>query len=201
MRHLCKGRKLKRTASHRKALLCNLATSLFKNDSKRIKTTVAKAKEARKLVDSLITKAKRATASGGDKLVPAKREIYKVIKDRAALASIFTDVVPKVMDRPGGYTRIVKIGRRLGDAAELAILELVDFNLAQEKETTTKTKEKKGLLSRVGKKKEEKDSSKESEPTTKKKTTLKTDKKKSTSSDVKESKKEQPKAQNEEEKK
>lgn len=140
MRHLKKGRKLKRTASHRKALLSNLATSLFKSESKRIRTTLAKAKEVRKLVDQLITKAKRASVDGIDnaKVVHAKREIYKVIRDRNVISNIFTEVVPKVKERPGGYTRVVKIGQRLGDAAEMAILELVDFNIAQDKEAAAK---------------------------------------------------------------
>lgn len=147
MRHLRKGRKLKRTASHRKALLSNLATALFKSESKRIKTTVAKAKEVRRLVDNLITKAKRASAEGQDnaKVVHAKREIYKYIRNREILSGIFTEVVPKVKERPGGYTRVIKIGNRLGDAAEMAILELVDFNVAQDKEAVTakdKTAEK-----------------------------------------------------------
>jgi large subunit ribosomal protein L17 len=148
MRHLCKGRKLGRTASHRSALLANLATSLFKNDSKRIKTTVAKAKEARMLVDKIITKAKNASVTEGSisAVVHAKREIYKYIRDRKIISSIFTEVVPKVKDRPGGYTRVVKIGQRLGDGAEMAILELVDFNIAQDKESATTTKEKKGLF-------------------------------------------------------
>jgi large subunit ribosomal protein L17 len=163
MRHLRKGRKLKRTASHRKALLSNLATSLFKNNDKRIRTTLAKAKEARHLIESLISKAKRAVVGGEDKIVPAKREIYKVIKDREALASIFIDVVPKVLERPGGYTRVVKIGRRLGDAAEMAILELVDFNFAQDKESSTKGKDKKSTTEEDTKKKSEKsDDSQES---------------------------------------
>lgn len=143
MRHLRKGRKLQRTASHRKALLCNLATSIFKSESKRIRTTVAKAKEVRMLVEHLITKAKRASASEVKTAeVQAKREIYKVIKDRNIISSIFTDVVPKVKERAGGYTRVVKLGQRLGDAAEMAILELVDFNIAQDQDATT-SKDKK----------------------------------------------------------
>lgn len=139
MRHQKRGRKLSRTASHRKALLSNLALALFKSDLKRIRTTVSKAKEARKLVDQLITKAKRASAEGLDnaKVVHAKREIYKVIRDREVITGIFTDVIPKVKERPGGYTRVIKIGQRLGDAAEMAILELVDFNIAQDKEAVT----------------------------------------------------------------
>ena len=145
MRHQKRGRKLNRTASHRKALFSNLALALFKSELKRIKTTVAKAKEARKLVDHLITIAKRASVEGTDnaKVVHAKREIYKVIRDREIITGIFTEVVPKVKERPGGYTRVIKIGQRLGDAAEMAILELVDFNIAQDKEATT-SKEKSG---------------------------------------------------------
>ena len=142
MRHLKNGRKLKRTASHRKALLSNLALALFISDVKRIRTTLAKAKEARVLVDNLITKAKRASTTEGDdnnvKIVHAKREIYKYIRNRKVIEGIFTDVLPKVKERPGGYTRIVKIGQRLGDAAEMAILELVDFNIAQDKEAVAK---------------------------------------------------------------
>jgi large subunit ribosomal protein L17 len=142
MRHLKSGRKLKRTASHRKALLSNLALALFISDVKRIRTTLAKAKEARVLVDNLITKAKRASTTEGDdnnvKIVHAKREIYKYIRNRKVIEGIFTDVLPKVKERPGGYTRIVKIGQRLGDAAEMAILELVDFNIAQDKEAVAK---------------------------------------------------------------
>jgi len=142
MRHLKSGRKLKRTASHRKALLSNLALALFISDVKRIRTTLAKAKEARVLVDNLITKAKRASVAEGDdnniKVVHAKREIYKYIRNRKVIEGIFTDVLPKVKERPGGYTRIVKIGHRLGDAAEMAILELVDFNIAQDKEAVAK---------------------------------------------------------------
>lgn len=188
MRHLKKGRKLKRTASHRKALLSNLATSLFKSESKRIRTTLAKAKEVRKLVDQLITKAKRASVEGIDaaKVVHAKREIYKVIRDRNVISGIFTDVVPKVKERPGGYTRIVKIGQRLGDAAEMAILELVDFNIAQDKEATSKkeikeetteTTEKTEKSSKVEEEpKKEKKEKKEKSKNSEKKATTKTKK-------------------------
>jgi large subunit ribosomal protein L17 len=140
MRHLKSGRKLKRTASHRKALLSNLALALFISDVKRIRTTLAKAKEARILIDNLITKAKRASVEDDNniKIVHAKREIYKYIRNRKVIEGIFTDVLPKVKERPGGYTRIVKIGQRLGDAADMAILELVDFNIAQDKNAVAK---------------------------------------------------------------
>lgn len=119
MRHAVKGRKLKRTSSHKKALLINLATSLFR--FKKIKTTVAKAKEARTFVEKLITKARK-----GD--IPARRYIANFIKDREALKVLFNEIVPKVGDRPGGYTRVVKLGSRRGDGADLAVLELVDYN-------------------------------------------------------------------------
>jgi large subunit ribosomal protein L17 len=119
MRHGVKGRKLGRTASHRLATLKSLATSVLKH--KRIKTTVSKAKEARALVDKLITKAKRND-------LHARRLVAQFVNDKEVVKELFNEVVPKVGDRPGGYTRVVKLGRRLGDAAELAILELVDYN-------------------------------------------------------------------------
>jgi len=119
MRHGVKGRKLGRTASHRLATLKSLATSVLKY--KRIKTTVAKAKEARGLVDKLITKAKKND-------VHSRRLVAEFVNDKDVVKELFSEVVAKVGDRPGGYTRVVKLGRRLGDAAELAILELVDYN-------------------------------------------------------------------------
>ena len=119
MRHRVKGRKLNRTASHRAALMNSLATSLFKQ--KRIKTTLAKAKEARSFVETLITKAKKND-------LHAKRQIMSVIHDKEVVKEIFGEIVPKIADRPGGYTRVIKLGQRHGDAAELAILELVDYN-------------------------------------------------------------------------
>lgn len=119
MRHRVKGRKLKRTASHRTALLRALATSLLKH--KRIKTTLAKAKEARSFVERIITKAKK-----GD--LHSRRLVLNEIKDKEVVKELFSDIVNKIADRPGGYTRIVKLGTRLGDAAQMAILELVDYN-------------------------------------------------------------------------
>jgi len=120
MRHLKKGRKLKRTHSHRKATLSALATALFLH--KRIITTVAKAKEARRFAEKLITKAKR-----GD--IHARRLVARFIKNREALKELFNEIAPRVMDRPGGYTRVVRLGYRRGDSAELAVLELVDYNI------------------------------------------------------------------------
>lgn len=135
MRHAVKGRKLKRTSSHKKALLVNLATSLFR--FKKIKTTVAKAKEARTFVEKLITKARKND-------IPARRYIASFIKDREVLKELFNEIVPKIGNRPGGYTRVVKLGARRGDGADLAILELVDYNegvvkAPKKKETKAKT--------------------------------------------------------------
>ena len=119
MRHRVKGRKLGRTASHRKATLIALATSLLKH--KRIKTTLAKAKETRGFVEKLITKAKK-----GD--LHAHKQVMDFIKDKETVKELFAEIVQKIGDRPGGYTRVVKLGNRLGDAAQMAIIELVDYN-------------------------------------------------------------------------
>ena len=140
MRHRKAGRKLKRTASHRKALLASLATSLLRH--KKITTTVAKAKETRVVVEKIITRSKRALAAAADggntaKFIqsagPARREVGRVIRDRAVVTELFATIAPKVASRPGGYTRIVKLGQRQGDGAELAVIELVDFQTGQEK--------------------------------------------------------------------
>lgn len=119
MRHRVKGRKLSRTHSHRAALMNSLATSLLKH--KRIKTTLAKAKEARRHVESLITKAKRND-------LHARRHVMRFVHDKEVVKELFNDVISKVGDRPGGYTRVIKLGNRIGDAASMAILELVDYN-------------------------------------------------------------------------
>lgn len=139
MRHNNKGRKLGRTASHRKATLEAISTALLKY--KRIKTTVAKAKEARTFVEPLITRAKENS-------VFARRHVARFIKDKEVVKELFTEIVPKIGERPGGYTRVVKLGRRLGDAAEVAILELVDYNevanikAAEKKEKKEEKKQK-----------------------------------------------------------
>lgn len=134
MRHLNSGRKLKRTAPHRKALMESLATSLILY--KQVKTTLAKAKETRVFIEPLITKARKDS-------VPARRHVSRFIKDREALKILFSEIAPKVQDRPGGYTRVVKLGQRHGDGGEVAIIELVDFNAADEAEKRRKpTKEK-----------------------------------------------------------
>ncbi len=117
MRHRIKGRKLSRTASHRKAVLRNMVTSLFEHE--RIETTTAKAKELRPYAERLITLAKR-----GD--LHARRLAARKIADRDVLGKLFHDIGPRFADRPGGYTRILKLGTRRGDAAEMALIELVD---------------------------------------------------------------------------
>ena len=134
MRHYRSGRKLKRTASHRKATLAALSTALIQH--KKIWTTMAKAKEARMVVEKLITRAKKAVAQEGDgkaKNVHARREVFAFLRDRTAVSTLFNDIASKVAQRPGGYTRVVKLGQRYGDGAELAVLELVDYNTGQEK--------------------------------------------------------------------
>ncbi len=117
MRHRNKGRTLSRTASHKKATLRNMATSLFRHE--RIETTTAKAKELRPFAERLITLAKR-----GD--LHARRLAGRLIADRQVLGKLFDDIGPRFTERPGGYTRILKLGNRRGDAAEMAPIELVD---------------------------------------------------------------------------
>jgi large subunit ribosomal protein L17 len=142
MRHRKSGRKLKRTASHRRATLAALSTALLRH--KRITTTVAKAKETRMLVEKLITRAKTAFARKDAPVVGVhqRREVGRLIKDREVIGELFTSIAEKVAARPGGYTRIVKLGQRQGDGAEMAVIELVDFNTGQEA-SEKKTAEKK----------------------------------------------------------
>lgn len=116
MRHRNKGRKLSRTHTHRKALLRNMATSLFRHE--RIETTTAKAKELRPVAERLITLARR-----GD--VHARRLAGRKIQDRDVLGKLFDDIAPRYAERPGGYTRILKLGHRKGDGAEMSLIELV----------------------------------------------------------------------------
>ena len=133
MRHRVEGRKLKRTASHRKALLQALATSLFRH--KRIRTTEAKAKEASRFAEAIITRAKRAhlaEQAGAVADVHARRMVARDIHDTNVVRELFTEIAPKVATRPGGYTRVVKLGQRLGDGARIAILELVDYNVERD---------------------------------------------------------------------
>jgi large subunit ribosomal protein L17 len=117
MRHRNKGRKFNRTAEHRKAMMRNLATSLFLHG--RVETTTAKAKELRQFAEPLITKAKR-----GD--LHARRVVARKITDTAAVSKLFGEIGPRYVERPGGYTRVLHLGHRPGDAAEMSIIELVD---------------------------------------------------------------------------
>ena len=117
MRHNVRGRKLNRTPAHRKMLYRNLVTSLFKHE--RITTTVPKAKEARIVAEKMITFAKR-----GD--LHARRMVARKVNEPAVLQKLFEEIGPRYSERPGGYTRIMRLGPRKGDNAELAILELVD---------------------------------------------------------------------------
>jgi large subunit ribosomal protein L17 len=116
MRHQKSGRKLGRDSAHRKALYANLTNALIEHG--RIKTTLAKAKEVRPVAEQMITLGKR-----GD--LHAHRQAVAFLRSKSATHALFTDVAPRYADRPGGYTRIVKLGARLGDAAEMAYLELV----------------------------------------------------------------------------
>ena len=118
MRHHRAGRKLGRDAAHRKALYANLTASLIEHG--RIKTTVAKAKEVRPVAEEMITLGRR-----GD--VPARRQALKFLRSQDVVHKLFSDVGPRFSDRAGGYSRIVKLGPRQGDAAEMAYLELVDY--------------------------------------------------------------------------
>jgi large subunit ribosomal protein L17 len=137
MRHGDKINNLGRTSSHRRALLSNLAAQLIQH--KRIVTTLAKAKVLRTYIEPLITKSKENTTH-------QRRVVFSYLQDKEAITELFGNVATKVAGRPGGYTRIIKLGTRTGDAAETAMIELVDFNeiygkgKGEAKETTKKTR-------------------------------------------------------------
>ena len=139
MRHGKKINHLSRKTAHRSAMLANMACSLIEH--KRINTTLAKAKALRKYVEPLITKSKDDTTHN-------RRVVFSYLKDKKASSTLFRDVAPKISDRPGGYTRIIKLNNRLGDNAEMAMIELVDFN-----ELLTKDQAKKKKTRRRGGKK------------------------------------------------
>ncbi len=146
MRHGKKFNHLGRTASHRSAMLSNMASSLIKH--KRINTTVAKAKALRKYIEPLITKAKSDTTH-------SRRVVFSYLQDKESVTELFSNVAEKVASRPGGYTRILKLGARLGDNAEMCVMELVDFNeLMLEEKAPAKTKTRRSRRG-SGKKKEE----------------------------------------------
>ncbi|MBM6759436.1 50S ribosomal protein L17 [Bacteroides mediterraneensis] len=138
MRHNKKFNHLGRTASHRNAMLSNMACSLIKH--KRITTTVAKAKALKKFVEPLITRSKDDTTN-------SRRVVFSNLQDKYAVTELFKEISVKVADRPGGYTRIIKTGHRLGDNAEMCFIELVDYN-----ENMAKTAAKKTTRTRRSKK-------------------------------------------------
>jgi large subunit ribosomal protein L17 len=131
MRHGKKNNHLGRTDSHRKAMLANMASSLIKH--KRITTTLAKAKALRMYVEPMITKSKNDTTH-------SRRIVFSYLQDKETVTELFRDVAAKVANRPGGYTRIIKLNNRLGDNAEMALIELVDYNEVYGKEADTADK-------------------------------------------------------------
>ncbi len=134
MRHRKKLNHLGRTSSHRKAMLANMASSLILH--KRITTTVAKAKALRIYIEPLITRSKNDSTH-------SRRMVFSYLKNKYAVSELFREVSPKIAERPGGYTRILKTGSRLGDNADMCIIELVDYNenmLAAKEETKTTTR-------------------------------------------------------------
>ncbi|MBO3700065.1 50S ribosomal protein L17 [Roseivirga sp. E12] len=141
MRHGKKFNHLSRTAPHRKAMLSNMASSLIQH--KRITTTVAKAKALRKYVEPLITKAK-------DDTTHSRRIVFSYLQDKDSVSTLFNEIAEKVATRPGGYTRIIKTNNRLGDNADMCIIELVDYNELLLEEAAPK---KKSTRRRGGKKK------------------------------------------------
>ena len=129
MRHNKKFNHLGRTASHRGAMLSNMACSLIKH--KRITTTVAKAKALKKYVEPLITKSKNDTAN-------SRRVVFSYLQDKYAVTELFKEISVKIADRPGGYTRIIKTGKRLGDNADMCFIEFVDYNENMAKDKVAK---------------------------------------------------------------
>jgi len=193
MRHLKAGRKLGRTASHRKATMRALSVALINH--RRIVTTLAKAKELRRYFEPLVTKAKTDTTH-------SRRQIFSFLQDKKAVSLMFEEVAPVVGDRPGGYTRIIKVGARQGDGAETAMIELVDFN---DVKPETKSKRKKRTRRGAGGGKKSIKASKEetkakkadegkSEKTSDKKSEKKTGTKAKTKAEEKPEKKEETKA-------
>jgi large subunit ribosomal protein L17 len=121
MRNGKKFNQLGRKTAHRKAMLANMASSLIKSDKKRVITTLAKAKALRVYIEPLVTKSR-------DNTTHSRRTVFAYLQDKEAVNELFGAVATKIGDRPGGYTRILKLGTRQGDAAEMALIELVDFN-------------------------------------------------------------------------
>lgn len=156
MRHKKSFNHLGRKSAHRKAMLANMANSLIEH--KRINTTVAKAKALRSYVEPLITKSKEDNTH-------SRRIVFSYLKNKYAVSELFREIAPKIAERPGGYTRIIKTGFRLGDGAETAMIELVDFNEIYGQEEKKKTKTRR---SRRGKGKAKASTEGDSVPTDKK---------------------------------
>jgi large subunit ribosomal protein L17 len=136
MRHGKKINHLSRPAAHRKALMANLAKSIILH--KRIHTTIAKAKALRKFIEPILTKAK-------DDSTHSRRVVFSYFQDKVPVKELFNNIAAKIADRPGGYTRIIKLGNRLGDNAEMCMMELVDYNdLLQKESKPDKTKTRRG---------------------------------------------------------
>src|SRR3954449_3126902 len=146
MRHAVRGRKLGRTSSHREALFRNQLQSLV--DKERIITTLPKAKELRPIAEKVITHGKHGT-------IHDRRWVLRWVLKRDLVKKVFDDIAPRFQERPGGYLRIVKLGPRLGDGAEMAVLELVERGEAAPAEKAQPEKEGKGGKSRRGKKEKE----------------------------------------------
>jgi len=140
MRHRVRGRKLGRTTAHRKALFRNQLTALFTHD--RIVTTLAKAKELRPLAERMVTLAGTGT-------LPARRKVMTMVSDKEVVRRLFDEIAPRFTDRPGGYTRVMRLGRRRGDGAELAIIEFVDYELSEHEEGGASGKSKGSLMDRA----------------------------------------------------
>lgn len=131
MRHLVRGKRLGRDVSHRKATLQALSVALIKEH--RIVTTLSKAKELRKHVEPIITRAKEDSSHN-------RRQVFSKLQDKDAVSHLFEEVALKAMDRPGGYTRVIKAGFRKGDGAEKAIIELVDYNDVKPEQSSSKSR-------------------------------------------------------------
>ena len=149
MRHGKKFNHLGRKAAHRKAMLANMACSLIEH--KKIKTTLAKAKALRVYVEPLITKSKNDTTH-------SRRTVFSYLKQKEAITELFGDIATKVADRPGGYTRIIKLGNRMGDNASMAMIEFVDYNeiYSQNNKSSKKESPKKESSKKESPKKESK---------------------------------------------
>ena len=140
MRHRVRGRKLGRTTAHRKAMFRNQLTALFTHE--RIITTLAKAKELRPMAERMVTLAGTGT-------LPARRKVLTMVPDKEVVRRLFDEIAPRFTDRPGGYTRVMRLGRRRGDGAELAIIEFVDYELSEHEEGGGPGSSKRSLMDRA----------------------------------------------------